>query len=226
MESGRPGEPPPLQRTGEVPGPDSPSRRLIRSGRAGFTRFRTASTSIRTHSEKTMILRSGSSSSSRSLSSARVDMRAERTDLHRVAAAVRGGDPVVAEGVRAPVERLHIDDLGPAASLAAFDLRDGVETAISMSQHDVSVAAGSCSRHQPAAAPPKQATGAPLRGSRAIAPWSPPRGTSSGRRRQSTMCAPVAASRERAVEDREAGLRQCNAVPHRTVRRHLSCTTF
>ena len=53
---------------------------------------------------------------------ARVDVRAERTDLHRVAAAVRCGDLVVAEGARTPVERVQVDDLGPSAPLPASDL--------------------------------------------------------------------------------------------------------
>ena len=53
---------------------------------------------------------------------ARIDVGAERTDLHRVAAAARRGDPVVAEGARTPVERTHVGDLGPSAPLPAPDL--------------------------------------------------------------------------------------------------------
>ena len=56
------------------------------------------------------------------LALARVDVRAQRTDLHRVAAAVRRRDPVIAEGARTLVERVHLDDLGPAAPLPPPDL--------------------------------------------------------------------------------------------------------
>ena len=53
---------------------------------------------------------------------ARVDMRVQRTNLHRVAAAARRRDPIVAEWVRTLVERVHLDNLGPAAPLPAPDL--------------------------------------------------------------------------------------------------------
>ena len=53
---------------------------------------------------------------------ARVHIRAQRTNLHRVAAAARRRDPVIAEGVRTLVERVHLDNLGSAAPLPAPDL--------------------------------------------------------------------------------------------------------
>ena len=53
---------------------------------------------------------------------ARVDVRVQRTDLHRVGAAALRCDPVIAEGMRTLIEYVYLDNLGAPAPLPAADL--------------------------------------------------------------------------------------------------------